>query len=235
MWKRVLLRILPILAALAMLAPRAAAQDENRPGVAVFPFTDGGSYGPGREDLSSLEIGIQQMLLTELQQNPALRIVERASLRAVLQEQDRGAEGRIDPETAARVGRLVGARYAVTGAFMDMFGNFRLDARIVDVETGEVLRAVRIEDRQREQLYRLLVDMAEQIVHGVNLPPLPRDAQRERRARNVPNPATLLYTRAMSYAENGRRGEAIELYRQLVREFPDFTEPREALRQLERP
>lgn len=212
-------------------APAALAQD--RPGIAVFPFTDGGSYGPGREDLSSLTVGIQQMLLTELQQNPSLRIVERSALRDVLGEQDLEAAGRVDAETAARVGRLVGARYAVTGAYMDMFGNFRLDARIVDVETSEVLRAVRIEDQRREHLYRLLVDMAAQIVREVDLPPLERSAQQERRSRNVPDAATLMYSRALAYEENGRTAQAVELYRQITERFPDYTEAREALRQFE--
>lgn len=218
----------------AVTAPsRAHAQVDVRPGVAVFPFTDGGSYGPGREDLSALSVGLQEMLLTELKQNAALRIVERASLREVLREQDQGTTGRVDAETAARVGRLVGARYAITGAYMDMFGNFRLDARIVDVETGEVLRAVRIEDERREHLYRLLVDMAGRIVRDVNLPPLDLAAQRRRRARNVPNEATLLYSRAVTYQENGRTEQAVQLYRQITDRFPDYTEAREALRQLE--
>jgi TolB-like protein len=218
----------------AVTAPSPArAQADGRPGVAVFPFTDGGSYGPGREDMSALTVGIQQMLLTEMQQNPALRVVERSSLREVLEEQDRGAAGRVDAETAARVGRLVGARYAVTGAYMDMFGNFRLDARIVNVETGEVLRAVRIEDQRREHLYRLLVDMAGQVVREVNLPPLDPRVRQERRSRNVPNEATLLYSRALAYQENGRTDRAVQLYRQIAERFPDYTEVREALRQLE--
>lgn len=233
MLKSILVGVLAGCTAAAAVPSLARAQGDNRPGVAVFPFMDGGSYGPGREDLSSLTVGIQQMLLTELRQNPALRIVERSALRDVLGEQDLDAAGRVDAETAARVGRLVGARYAVTGAYMDMFGNFRLDARIVDVETGEVLRAVRIEDQRREHLYRLLVDMAGQIVRDVNLPPLARTAQQERRSRNVPNEATLLYSRALAYQENGRTDQAVQLYRQIAERFPDYTEAREALRQLE--
>jgi TolB-like protein len=205
----------------------------DRPGVAVFPFTNGGSFGRGREDLAALEVGIQQMLLTELHQNTGLRIVERSALRDMLGEQDLGTAGRVDAATAARVGRLVGARYAITGTFMDLNGNFRLDGRIVDVETGEILRAVRIENQRRDHLYRLLVDLAQQITAGVNLPPLARAAQQERRARNVPDEATTMYSRALIYAENGDTEQAIELYRQIVRRFPDYTEAREELRQME--
>lgn len=210
---------------------RVPAQD--RPGIAVFPFTNGGSYGPAREDMAALEVGIQGMLLTELQQNPELRIVERGILREALAEQDLGTAGRVDPGTAARVGRLVGARYAITGTFMDLYGNFRLDGRIVDVETGEILRTVRIDNQRRENLYRLMVDLAEQIVRGVDLPPLARATRQERRERNMPDEAVMLLSLAMDHQDNGRQPEAVELYRQIVQRFPDYTEAREALRQIE--
>jgi curli biogenesis system outer membrane secretion channel CsgG len=212
-------------------ATRVAAQD--RPGIAVFRFTNGGSFGRNVEDLAAMEVGIQQMLLTELHQNPALRIVERSALQEMIREHGLGTEGRVDPATAAQAGRLVGARYAITGVFMDLNGNFRLDGRIVNVETGEILRAVRVENQRREQLYGMLVTLAGQIMEGVELPPLPRAAAQERRARNVPDEATTLYARAVFNAENGRTEQAIELYRQIVQRFPDYTEAREELRQLE--
>jgi len=214
--------------------PAARVPAQDRPGIAVFPFTNGGSFGRNAEDLAAMEVGIQQMLLTELQQNPALRIVERSAIRQIINEQDLGAAGRLDPSTAAQVGRLVGARYAIMGVFMDLNGAFRLDGRIVNVETGEILRAVRVEPQRREQLYGMLVTLATRIMEGVELPPLARAAQQERRARNVPDEATTLYARAVFNAESGRTEQAIELYRQIVQRFPDYTEAREELRQLEK-
>ncbi|HEU4457147.1 MAG TPA: CsgG/HfaB family protein [Longimicrobium sp.] len=214
-------------------APAARVPVQERPGIAVLPFTNGGSFGRDREDLAAMEVGIQQMLLTELQQNPALRVVERAAIREMLNEQDLGTAGRLDPATAARVGKLVGARYAVMGVFMDLYGDFRLDGRIVNVETSETVRAVSIRGQRRENLYAMLVQMAGQIMEGVRLPPLPAAAVQERRARNVPDEATAMYSRAVFNAENGRTAQAIELYRQIVQRFPDYTEAREELRQLE--
>ncbi|HET6763627.1 MAG TPA: CsgG/HfaB family protein [Longimicrobiaceae bacterium] len=214
-------------------SPAAHVPASARPGIAVFPFTNGGAYGRNREDLAAMEVGIQQMLLTELQQNPALRIVERSALRHVLDEQNLATAGRVDAATAAQVGRLMGARYGITGAFMDLNGNFRLDGRIIDAETGEVIRAVRIQNQRRENLYPLLVDLAQQIMAGVELPPLAAATQQARRQRRVPDEAAALYSRAVFNAENGRKEQAIELYRRIVASFPDYTEAREELRQLE--
>lgn len=217
----------------AVLPPGAAGQDafDSRPGIAVFPFTSGGSFGPDREDLAPLEVGIQQMLLTELAQNENLRVVERSRLREIMEEQGLATSGAVDPATAARAGRLVGARYVITGVFVDLYGRFRMDGRVVDVETGEVLNTEEVQDG-RENIYELLVELASRITEGVDLPPLAAQVAEQRRAREIPAEAVALYSRAQVFQDGGRREQAIELYRQIAQRFPEMTEARESLMQL---
>jgi len=225
-------RLLPLAVWFTALVPSAlAAQADSRPGIAVFPFANGGSFGANREDLEALSIGIQQMLLTELSQNKALRIVERSQLRALLEEQQLATAGQVDAQTAARVGKVVGARYVVTGVFIDLNGNFRLDGRIVDVETSEILKTAQVRDR-RDNLYELLFDLAAKITDDVDLPPLPASVREERREREIPTEAVTLFSRAQVYQDAGRKERAVELYRQIAERFPQMTEAREALRQL---
>lgn len=227
-----------LLALLALLvgAPGAAGQEpgeDQRPGIAVMPFDNGGSHGAEAEaeDFEALEVGLQQMLLTELSQNTALRIVERGRLREIMEEQDLRAEGRVDAATAARLGEIVGARYMVLGSFVDLFGDFHMNARIVDVETTEILTSEQVRDR-REQIYDLLVDLAGQITAGVDLPPLPAPEREARRSREIPAEAVTLYSRAQVYEDTGRTEQAITLYRQITQEFPDMEEAQQALIQL---
>ncbi len=229
--------LLAIVLAGALFAPSlVAAQDakkapDRRPGIAVFPFTNGGSFGAAKEDLSPLEVGVQQMLLTELAQNTALRVVDRSALKQILEEQNLVGAGRVDAATAARVGKLVGARYAVTGVFLDLNGNFRLDGRIVDVETGEVLKTQEVHAK-KDDLYNLLVQLAGKITQGVNLPPLAAEVQEQRSSRQIPAEAVTLYSRAQVYQDAGRTDKAVELYRMIAEKFPQMTEAKEALHQL---
>lgn len=218
-------------AAVAPVAAASAQEVDARPGVAVMPFNNGGSYGAKKEDLDALETGMQQMLLTELSQNPNLRVVERSLIRDILAEQDLATGGRVDPRTAAAVGKLVGARYVITGSFIDMAGNFRLDGRIVNVETGEIVKAEYV-TAKREKMYGVVVDLAEKITRGVSLPPLPKEVQQARRARSIPDEALSLYSRALTYEDLGQPDKAIELYRRIVTEFPQYTEAKQALEQL---
>ncbi len=213
------------------LSAQGSAEEDSRPGVAVFAFENGGSFGPDREDLEALEVGLQQMLLTELGQSSDLRIVERSVLRDLMEEQDLGASGRVDPETAARIGQLVGARYIITGVFMDLSGDFRMDTRLVDVETGEILGTHSVRDR-RDNLYSVLVEMAALVVEGADLPPLSAEHRESRESREIPAQAITLYSRAQVLEDVGQTGRARELYQRIVDDFPEMTEAGEALRQL---
>src|SRR2546428_6291567 len=122
--------------ALAGLGAQARGQD-TRPGIAVFPFDNGGSYGQDKDNFDALQKGIAGLMISDLAANPAARVVEREELQKLLDEQNLGTAGRVDPQTAAKIGKLVGARYVVTGVFIDFYGDFRLDARLLKAATGE--------------------------------------------------------------------------------------------------
>lgn len=230
-------KLVPIIALTAffsgLAAPAAHGQEDNRPGVAVMPFDNGGSHGEAAEaeDFEALEIGLQQMLLSELAQNTALRVVERGRIQELLQEQDLLAEGRVDAATAARIGQIVGARYMVLGGFVDLFGDFHMNARIVDVETSEIVASRQVRDR-REMIYDLLVDLAAGITEGVDLEPLPAEQREARKEREIPPDAITLFSRAQVYQDAGRTEQAITLYRQITQDFPQMEEAEQALRQL---
>ncbi len=219
--------------AAGLVAPRAvpAQGQDSRPGIAVLPFENGGSYGQDKENFDALQVGLQQMLITEFAQNPQLRIVERGRIKDLLSEQDLGASGRLDQNTAAKLGKLVGAKYIVLGGFIDFYGDFRIDGRIVNVETGELVKTVKEQDK-RDKLYALVVTLANDVTKGVNLPALPKQAMDQRESRQVPTEALQLYSRALLYADRGDSQRAADLFNQAIKVFPEYTEAQEGLRQL---
>jgi TolB-like protein len=228
-WRSVWVLIL----AAGLVAPRAmvAQGQDSRPGIAVLPFENGGSYGQDKENFDALQVGLQQMLITEFAQNGQLRIVERGRIKDLLAEQELGAGGRVDPNTAAKIGKLVGAKYVVLGGFIDFYGDFRIDTRIVNVETSELVKTVKEQDK-REKLYGLVVTLAGDVTKGVNLPALPRQAMEQRESRQVPTEALQLYSRALLYADRGDAQRAADLFNQAIKVFPEYTEAQEGLRQL---
>ncbi len=220
-----------LLAGLPALAAQGGGQDA-RPGVAVFAFTNGGSYGQQKEDYDALERGMAGMLISELAANPALRVVERENIQRLVDEQNLGASGRVDAQTASKVGKLVGARYAVMGDFIDLYGDFRVDVRVVNVETSEIIKTEKA-TMQREHLFDLVRTIAAALNKDLNLPALPRQVSEQRMNRQVPTEALTYYSRALLYQDRGQRDKAIEYYNRALSVFPQYTEASEGLRRLQ--
>ncbi len=223
--------LLGLALAVGLMAPPVAQGQDTRPGIGVWIFENGGSYGQDAENFEALRVGLQQILMTELARNPAMRVVERSQLNALIAEQDLGAGGRVDPETAAQVGRIIGAKFMVVGGFVDWFGDFRLDARIVDCETSEIITAIGLRE-QREELYQLIVDLTGRLTSDVRLPSLEIEEQIEEQAREIPVDALTLFSRAVFFEDRGDSERAKEFYARASQLFPDYTEATERLQQL---
>ncbi len=103
----------------------AAVPREERYVIAVPSFSVGaGTVSIGRVDLSTegdefyreLGSGVADIFIAEAFESQQFRITERAEIDRVLFEQDLAASGRINPETAAELGRIEGAELLVLGS-----------------------------------------------------------------------------------------------------------------------
>jgi TolB-like protein len=233
MHRPVLIAALSLALGAGVAVAPAVAQD-TRPGVAVLPFENGGSYGRDREDLEAMRRGIAGILIAELARHQGIRLVDRAETQRLLDEQNLAASGRVDAATAARVGRLVGARFMIAGTFLDLYGDFRIDARIIDVETGEILTVVRSDPRLRDrrELYRLIQSVAERITAEARFPVAGAAAAAP--ARDIPTDALTHFSRALLHEDRGDRAKATEYYQRALQVFPEFTEASEGLRKVRR-
>ena len=216
----------------ALLAAQQHGQD-TRPGIAVFPFSNGGSYGQGKEDFDALERGIAGMMISELAQNPAARVVERQEIQRIVDEQNLVGQNRVDPQTAAKVGKLVGARYVVAGTFIDFYGDFRVDVRLVNVETGEIVKT-ESERMQRDHMFDIIRSVATRLMKDTNLPALQRQASDQRMGRQVPTEALTYYSRGLLYADHGQKDKAVEMFNHAIAIFPGYAEAEEGLQRVQR-
>ncbi|HYD51821.1 MAG TPA: CsgG/HfaB family protein [Gemmatimonadaceae bacterium] len=130
---------------LAFPFQRARAQADSRPVVAILPF-DNTSFGKDRAEFDGIGKGIADMIGTELASNPRLRVVDREQLQRVLEEQNLTRSGAVDAQTAARLGRIVGAQYMIKGSFTrDLRGRVLLTTTTIDVETTVLSNPNRVE------------------------------------------------------------------------------------------
>ncbi|HYU27831.1 MAG: hypothetical protein DMD48_05200 [Gemmatimonadetes bacterium] len=220
--------VMTVLSLVPVLLGAQQRSQDTRPGIAVFPFNNGGSYGQGKEDFDALERGIAGMMISELAQNPAARVVERQEIQRLLDEQNLSAQNRVDPQTAAKVGKLVGARYVVAGTFIDFYGDFRVDVRLVNVETGEIVKT-ESERMQRDHMFDIIRNVAARLMKDASLPAVQRPASDQRMSRQVPTEALTYYSRALLFHDRGQKDKAVEMYTRALAIFPDYTEAQEGL------
>ena len=69
----------------------------------------------GQSDLDPLQKGIALMLMTDFSKIKGFQVVERARFQALVEELGLGTSGLVAPETAPRVGRLLGVQWLVGG------------------------------------------------------------------------------------------------------------------------
>jgi TolB-like protein len=200
--------------------------------IAVLPFEDRGSYGQDKEVFRALEVGIPAMLGAELVKHSRVRVAERARVEAALKAENLGPSARVDAATAARVGTEAGARYAVTGNFADFYGKFRIDARVVDVGNGQIIKVVSNsapELQDRAQMSRILQDLAAKILSAAGLPA--SGGSPEVRSQ-VPADAVTQFSLGLLYEKEGDRGKAAEHFQRALTAYPGYVEAREGMQRL---
>lgn len=142
----------------AALLASGLALAQGKPVIAVTEFDNQSAAGWWRGGVGWELAG---MLTNEMAATGAFRMVERNQLESVLSEQNLAASGRVQGGTGARIGKLVGADYLVTGTVTAYEENVKgtgggisfkgislggksqkaylaVDLRVIDATTGEI-------------------------------------------------------------------------------------------------
>ena len=129
--------VLVVFLVVASLSGCAGAPVErSAPAVAVWDPEDV-SPGAGGEQ------GIGEVLalrIIETARARGLSVVERQKLHLAVEELRLGSSALADESTRLRLGKITGARQMVFGGYLTVGNRVRMDLRLVDVETGKVLR-----------------------------------------------------------------------------------------------
>ncbi|MBX5483062.1 MAG: hypothetical protein IRZ16_14650 [Myxococcaceae bacterium] len=132
--------------------------------VCVLPFKN----ISGDADLDFLRDGMTEAVMTDFGQADGVTLIERAQIDLDIQELEFSQSRYVDPATRAKIGAIQGAEVVLLGGFQRAGTTVRAHARFVDVETGEVLRAVKVERTARRRhedglLFELQDDLAARV------------------------------------------------------------------------
>lgn len=194
----------------------------GKPTVAIMYF----DYVGKDEQMGMLRKGLAQMMISDLSTLDAIQLVERDRLEEILAELKLGQSNKIDPASAAKAGKLLGARYMVLGGYFDLKSKLRVDARVVEVETGKVVQSVGATGEADDFLaleQKLVTDIGAILGKQLAIPPpktpvSPRVKPPTKLARHT----AVLYSRALHDIDSGHKSMAKDKLEQVVKEQPDF-------------
>ncbi len=146
---------LALAAALAAAATHPLRAQTSKPRIAVLALDNNSSFSFWGDRLG---LAAADEITTQLVNSGAFAVVERRQVENLLAEQHLGASGAVDPATAARIGKLLGAQAVLVGSITKfsidrksagigrLSASFAeaessLDIRVVDTSTGEIVLA----------------------------------------------------------------------------------------------
>ena len=166
------------------VAAAPAAAQSTRPTVAVLNFEYGTvqKWWSGTQDIGE---GISDMIVDELVNDGSFRVFERKRLNTLLAEQNFQDSDRVDPTAKlAKIGKMLGVKYVIAGSVTKFgteqsskgiggggfgggkFGlggvgtskgkaNVAITARIIDVQTGEIMASAKGEGTSKRSGFLL--------------------------------------------------------------------------------
>ncbi len=170
------------------LAFSSAAVGQSKLRVAVVAFDNNSTWSYWGDNLGNAAADV---FVTALLETGKFSLIERSKVDMVLAEQDFGDTGRITPQTAAQIGKMLGVDLLLTGSISQFSinrtgggirgisvgvttGKVVLQSRLVDTTTGEIVVAAEEENkktlvgaRYRSMNFRQSFDkgMANEIMH----------------------------------------------------------------------
>ncbi|MDD8025793.1 MAG: CsgG/HfaB family protein [Acidobacteriota bacterium] len=111
--------------------------------IAVLDFYS--NMNDTKED-AMLQSGTADTIISDLMNIIEFKVIERTRLKDINRELAYQQSGMIDEATAQRIGKQLGAEYVIFGGWQKDADIYRLNARLVKVETAEVITSIKETD-----------------------------------------------------------------------------------------
>ncbi len=197
--------------------PAEIVFDQAPKTMAVLPFEN--NSVTETEKYAPLSKGLSAMLITDLKNsNTTLQIIEREKIQAILKEIALSQSGSVDQSTAVKAGKLLGAQSIVFGSFMVLGNNVRIDARIIKVETGELLMAESMSG-DNSGFLNLAVELAGKIAKSMKVAFNPVSLK----SKGNPD-AAIYFSQGLEAIDRGDKEEAKRLFSNCIKLDPAYKE-----------
>lgn len=180
------------------------------------------------EKYANLGGALSKILISDFSVLSNLKVVERERLQFLVDEleltvKEIGGKRVVDPASAPQLGKLLGVHSFIFGSFMKLGNTFRIDARLVKTETGEIFKTASVEGKP-DKIIELAKELTLKITQDMDVAigKVERKRLDKMGKYNIPIEAVALFGDAMSRAnEEDYKNAVVKLEAALVL-APDF-------------
>ncbi|RKZ21612.1 hypothetical protein DRO29_06910 [Candidatus Bathyarchaeota archaeon] len=175
-----------------LLAPLLQMQTEKKTIAVLEPV---GIHG----EQTALGEFLREEMVSVLGKEGKFQVVERELLSKVMEEQKLFLTGAVSESSAVEIGKLTGADYILTGTITPFENSFRLNLRLVEVESGRIVKTISGDISKNDDLCKLWKEVKE-----------------------PPDTPERIYREAIEYLKKGNRNKGWELLRRALAKYPTF-------------
>ncbi len=198
----------------------ASAPAQERNSLAVFYFQN----MTGDPELDWLRTGLADMLVTDLSQSPHVRVLGTDRLYQVLHNLGRLDDPQVSFDLVQDVARQASVNLAVLGSFLKAGNTLRINVRLQDADSGEVLASESIEGQGDAAVFSMVDDLTRRIkLNFVAGSDSSGEADRDLASVSTESvEAYRYYLEGTGHMEKGQPRQAVPLLEKAVGLDPDF-------------
>ena len=187
--------------------------------IAILYFDNGSN----NEDLNPLKKGLADMLISDLSNLSMLRVVEREKLQQIINELNLSNQDTFDDQTRQKIGQLLGAETLLFGSYFEMIGQFRMDARIVNTETGEIVKSEGVSGTTTDFM-KLEKQLVWKIARGLDIRFTEKEKSLIMASEDISYEAALAFSDGLQLFDQGNTMDALERFKTAVKLAPNFNQ-----------
>jgi TolB-like protein len=185
--------------------------------LAVMDFTNNSI--DERERWDGLRKGMPSMMINYLNGGTDLQVIERERIQWILDELKLQKKADVvDQSTAVRTGKLLGANAVVFGSYIVHDEEMMIQARVVKVETGEVLLGEQVSG-QPDEFASLIQDLSNEVTRAINVE---LEETKTGMSDTKSLDAMMAYSDGLALLEDGKYRAAYEKFLQATEYDSDF-------------
>jgi len=180
----------------------------GKPSLAILYFKN----NTGDEGLDHWRIAISDLLITDLSQSKYINVLSSDKLFHILSELDQAEAKSYTSETLKKVAAQGSVKSVLVGSYAKAGENFRIDVRLQDGSTGQILSSSRVEGKGEESIFSMVDDLTKKIKHDLKIPVTDIAADIDRELEKI----TTASPEALKFYVEGRKLHNEQKYRESI-------------------